>query len=165
MQIVKQLFDVGELFNMADDLPAMRRVYQRVFDLENVYRGGGLTASDALEDTLQTSLILSQHRLKGVPDHPDALLLEDGVRRLTSHLVNHRFNLDMAKIAAAKAALVTRFVAKEDANPSLTHWRTMPKLEDLRSLEIDGEWERLNRLKSTNPEAFWYWYQASKLTP
>jgi hypothetical protein len=28
---------------------------------------------------------------------------------------------------------------------------------------ITGEWERLNRLKSINPEAFWYWYQASRL--
>ena len=55
MQIVKQLFDVGELFNLAEDLTAVRRVYQKVFALENEYRGGGFTPADALEDTLECS--------------------------------------------------------------------------------------------------------------
>lgn len=163
MQIVKQLFDVGELFNLAEDLPAVRRVYQRVFDLENVYRGGGLTADDATEDTLQASLSLSLHRLKGVKDSPEALMLEDGARKLTSHLVNHRFNLDMAKLAAAKAALIARLVKNEDAGLSLDAFRTIPPPEELRQLKIEGEWERLNRLMSVNPEAFWYWYQANRL--
>lgn len=163
MQIVKQLFDVGELFSLAEDLPAVRRVYQRVFDLENVYRGGGLTADDALGDTLQASLSLSMHRLKGTKDTSDALMFEDGVRKLTSHLVNHRFNLDIAKVAAAKASLLSRLIANNDTEPSLSSWRTMPSLEVLRATEITGDWDRLNRMKATNTEAFWCWYQASKL--
>lgn len=164
MQIVKQLFDVGELFNLAEDLTAVRNVYQRVFDLENDYRGGGLTASDALEDTLRASLNLGLHRLKGIKDCQDALMLEDGARKLTSHLVNHRFNLDMAKLAAAKAALVAKLIANKESGSSLGTFRSTPSPEELRRLEISGEWERLNRLKATNPEAFWYWYQVSKLS-
>lgn len=163
MQIVKQLFDVGELFSLAEDLNAVRRVYRRVFDLENGYRGGGFTINSALEDTTLASLCLCLHRLRGVPESVDALSLEDGVRRLTSHLVNHRFNLDIAKVAAAKAGLLSRLIAKEDANASLAFWRSMPGLEDLRAMEIAGEWERLNRLKTINPEAFYCWYQASKM--
>lgn len=163
MQIVKQLFDVGELFNLAEDLAAVRRVYQKVFSQENVYRGGGSTTEDVLEDTLQASLSLSMHRLKGVKDSTEALMLEDGARKLTSHLVDHRFNLDMAKLAAAKAALIAKLIKKETAGTSLEVFRTVPPPEELRQLKIEGEWERLNRLMSVNPEAFWYWYQASKL--
>jgi hypothetical protein len=163
MQIVKQLFDVGELFNLAEDLAAVRRVYQKVFSQENVYRGGGFTTEDVLEDTLQASLSLSMHRLKGVKDSTEALMLEDGARKLTSHLVDHRFNLDIAKLAAAKAALTAKLVKSEDAGASLGAFRTVPPPEELRQLKIEGEWERLNRLMSVNPEAFWYWYQASKL--
>lgn len=163
MQIVKQLFDVGELFNLAEDLAAVRRVYQKVYAQENVYRGGGFAPADALEDTLQASLSLSMHRLKGVKDSTEALMLEDGARKLTSHLVDHRFNLDMAKLAAAKAALTAKLVKSEDAGASLGAFRTVPPPEELRQLKIEGEWERLNRLMSVNPEAFWYWYQASKL--
>lgn len=163
MQIVKQLFDVGELFNLAEDLTAVRRVYQKVFALENEYRGGGFTPADALEDTLQASLSLSMHRLKGVKDSPEALLFDDGARKLTSHLVDHRFNLDMAKLAAAKTALVARLIVKEDSGSSLAAFRSIPTNEELGQLVITGEWERLNRLKSINPEAFWYWYQASRI--
>ena len=163
MQIVKQLFDVGELFSLAKDLAAVRRVYQKVYAQENVYRGGGFAPADALEDTLQASLSLSMHRLKGVKDSTEALMLEDGARKLTSHLVDHRFNLDMAKLAAAKAALTAKLVKSEDAGASLGAFRTVPPPEELRQLKIEGEWERLNRLMSVNPEAFWYWYQASKL--
>ena len=163
MQIVKQLFDVGELFSLAEDLAAVRRVYQKIYAQENVYRGGGFTTEDVLEDTLQASLSLSMHRLKGVKDSTEALMLEDGARKLTSHLVDHRFNLDMAKLAAAKAALTAKLVKIEDAGASLGAFRTVPPPEELRQLKIEGEWERLNRLMSVNPEAFWYWYQASKL--
>ena len=163
MQIAKQLFDVGELFNLAEDLPAVRRVYQRVFELENIYRGGELTAKDSLEDTLNASLSLSLHRLKGVQETPEALMLEDGVRKLTSHLVNYRFNLDMAKLAATKAALVSQLILNEESGASLESFRLVPPTDELRRLEITGEWERLNRLKATNPEAFWYWYQTNEL--
>lgn len=163
MQIVKQLFDVGELFSLAEDLAAVRRVYQKVYAQENVYRGGGFATEDVLEDTLQASLSLSMHRLKGVKDSTEALMLEDGARKLTSHLVDHRFNLDMAKLAAAKAALTAKLVKSEDAGASLGAFRTVPPPEELRQLKIEGEWERLNRLMSVNPGAFWYWYQASKL--
>ena len=163
MQIVKQLFDVGELFNLAEDLSVVRRVYQRAFDLENVYRGGGLSARESLQDTLDASLSLSLHRLKGVNDSPEALMLEEGAKKLTSHLVNHRFNLDMAKLAAAKAALITRLIMNDGAGTSLGTFKALPPPEELRQLRIEGEWERLNRLMSVNPEAFWYWYQASQL--
>lgn len=163
MQIVKQLFDVGELFNLAEDLTAVRRVYQKVFAQENVYRGGGFTPAEALEDTIQASLSLSMHTLKGVKETPEALMLVDGARKLTSHLVDHHFNLNMAKIAAAKAALMAKLVKSENAGVSLAAFRTIPPPEELRQLKIEGEWERLNRLMSVNPEAFWYWYQASRL--
>lgn len=163
MQIVKQLFDVGELFNLAEDLTEVRRVYQKVFALENEYRGGGFTPADALEDTLQASLSLSKHQIKGVNDSPDALTLVDGVRKLKSHLVDHNFTLDMAKLAGAKAALMARLIACEESGQSLEIYKTIPPPEEIRLLNIDGDWERLNRLKSVNPAAFWYWYQASNL--
>jgi hypothetical protein len=161
MQIVKQLFDVGELFNLTEDLTAVRRVYQRVFDVENVYRGSGFTANDALEDTLNASLSLCLHRLKGIENIQEALMLEDGARKLMSHLVNHRFNLDMAKLAAAKAALMARLIENEESGSSLGYFKTAPPPGELRQLMITGEWERLNRMKATNSEAFWYLYQAS----
>ncbi|MDD2736268.1 MAG: nucleotidyl transferase AbiEii/AbiGii toxin family protein [Desulfuromonadaceae bacterium] len=163
MQIVKQLFDIGELFNLAEDLTAVRRVYKNIFTQENGYREGKFIPTDALEDTLQASLSLNMHLLKGVKESPEALTLVDGVRKLTSHLVDHNFTLDMAKLAGAKAALMARLIANGESGPSMEAFRLVPKIEELGKLMITGEWERLNRLKSINQEAFWYWYQASRL--
>ncbi len=160
MQIVKQLFDVGELFSLAEDLTAVRRVYGEVFELENEYRGGSFTIQEVLNDTLDAALCLCAHRLKGVADHPDALHLEEGIRRINSHLVNYRFNLNDAKVAAAKTALLAKLIIG-DSGSSLLPYRTIPELESLRSLIIEGDWKRLNRLKATIPEAFYYWHHAS----
>lgn len=162
-QILKQLFDVGELFMLAEDLGVIRSTYRKVFDLENEYRKGGLQMSDALDDTFATSLAYCLHGLKKEPQHPDVPLLESGRKSLASHLVNHTFDLPAAKIAAAKAALLTRLIVMEDVNPSLAHWRAMPNLEAFRTLEITGEWSRVNSMRSSLPEVFWYWYQTSRL--
>jgi len=152
------------LFSLAEDLPAVRRVYQRVFDQENVYRGSHFSQDDALLDTLDVSRSLCLPPVKGGPDLSTvALMLQDGARKLKTHLVNHRFNPDDAKLAAAKAGLLTRLIAKGDSGESLDSWRRMPGMDSLRDLLIDGEWNRLNRLKAVNPEAFYYWYQASRL--
>ena len=148
---------------LAENIDEIRSVYQKAFELENEYRGGDFQMRDALEDTYATSMSYCLHGLKRVPQHPDALLLEKGRKSLESHLVNHTFDLPAAKIAAAKAALLTRLIAREDANQSLTHWRTMPGLEVFPTLEITGENSRINKLRSSLPEAFWYWYQASLL--
>ncbi|MBW6504840.1 hypothetical protein K0B90_11300 [bacterium] len=150
------------MFSLAEDLPAVRRVYQRVFDQENVYRGGHLSQGDALQDTLDVSLNLCLPPMGSPELSPVATMLLDGVRKLMTHLVNHRFNPDDAKLAAAKAGLLTRLIAKGDSGESLDSWRRMPGTDSLRDLLIDGEWNRLNRLKAVNPEAFYYWYQASR---
>ena len=164
MQIVKQLFDIGELFSLAEDLDAVRRTYQRVFALENEYRGNAFQSEDALYDALNASLFLCRHRLRGVQDHPEALLLEDGARRLNSYLINHRFNLDDAKVAAAKTGLLCcRLLHDHNLNRTFADSRDMPDTDALRSLSISGKWEILNRLKATAPAAFYYWYLASRL--
>ncbi|MDX9822479.1 MAG: nucleotidyl transferase AbiEii/AbiGii toxin family protein [Syntrophales bacterium] len=163
MQIVKQLFDVGELFNLAEDLAAVKRTYERIFARENEYRGGTYRLRDVLDDTLETALHFCLHRLKGVTDHPDALMLDDGVGRIRSHLIGCRFNRDDAKTAAAKTALLTRLILAEGVDTSLSRRRTLPDAAVIRNLNIEGEWERLNRLKSLLPEAFFYWHQAQTL--
>ena len=42
-------------------------------------------------------------------------------------------------------------------------YRNQPADAELKALTITGAWERLNRIKGTNSEAFWYWCQASRL--
>ena len=59
--------------------------------------------NDALNDTYTASLAYCLHGLKQVPQHPDVLLLEQGRKKMTSHLVNHAFDLPSAKIARIRS--------------------------------------------------------------
>ncbi|OGR29952.1 MAG: hypothetical protein A2X83_05215 [Desulfuromonadales bacterium GWD2_54_10] len=163
MQIMKQLFDVGELFSLARDLEEVRTVYTRVFELENSYRDGQFSKIDALRDTLDMSLRFCLSGYKGALKHADVTLLEEGRRKLEGHLVDHRFDQQAAKIAAAKAGLLARLILTEAKPELLFESQAVPAPEKIRPLEITGGMHHLNRLKAINPEAFWYWYQASGL--
>lgn len=163
MQIMKQLFDVGELFDIADDISTIRTVYEKVYVQESHYRGGSFTSKQTLDDSLEAALHLSMHGLRGAGIKHEAELLMDGTRKLTSHLINHRFGLREAKVAAAKAALSSRIIRTEENGESLGLYRALPDINEIREMEIKGDWGRLNLLKNTSPEAFYYWYQAAKL--
>lgn len=93
----------------------------------------------------------------------DVQLLEDGRKRLEGHLINHSFDPQTAKVAAAKAGLLAQLILNEATSDTLRESQTVPAPENMRLLEITGDWHYLNRLKAINHEAFWYWYQASKL--
>jgi hypothetical protein len=163
MQIMKQLFDVGELFSLVRNLDEVQAVYARVFELENSYRGGQFSRIDALKDTLDMALRFCLSGLRGARQHADVKLLEDGRRKLEGHLVDHRFDQQAAKTAAAKAGLLAQLILTEATSELLFESQTVPAPEKMRPLDIVGEWHYLNRLKPINPEAFWYWYQASQL--
>jgi len=55
MQVMKQLFDVADLFDAAQDFAAVAQVYHAIFDAENSYRGNPFTDHDALADTVETA--------------------------------------------------------------------------------------------------------------
>lgn len=165
MQVVKQLFDVAELFGAISDLPAVARAYDATQALEAGYREHAFTREATLRDTRDACVTLSKHKLKGVPEHPDAMKLSDGVRRLTSHLVQPHFNIDDAKVAAGKVGLLTTVLLKGCTDIDLASLRYDPATaaQALGDAQIVGEWERLNRLKGVNLEAFFYWHKAHEI--
>lgn len=163
MQVVKQLFDVAELFGSIADLPAVARAYDAMQALENGYRGGGFTREQTLLDTRDACLALAMRDLRGVARNQEADWLWDGTQRLRSHLIGGNFSLDHARVAAGKVALlcaVLRHGRLEFAPAALRYHRDV---ELIRPLQIAGDWQTLNRLKAANPEAFFYWHKASEV--
>lgn len=161
MQVVKQLFDVAELCGAINDLPAVARAYDAMQALENGYRGGGFTREQTLDDTRDACLALARRDLKGIARNQEADWLWDGARRLQSHLIGGRFNLDDARIAAGKVALLSTVLRHGRHDMALAELRYHGDVEAIRPLQIAGAWQVLNRLKTANPEAFHYWHRAS----
>ena len=163
MQVVKQMFDVAELYGAFTDLPGVARAYDAMQALENGYRGGGFTREATLIDTRDAAFALASRELKGVAGNAEADLLWDGSRRLQSHLIGGRFRIDDARIAAGKIALLCTVLLHQrlDFDPALLRYNG--NAEALRNVQIAGDWLALNRLKGANPEAFFYWHRASEL--
>ena len=65
MQIIKQLFDIGELFTVAEDMNQVRRAYEVIAAAEIGYRKNASTRDQALADTLATGVGLCLIGLKG----------------------------------------------------------------------------------------------------
>jgi hypothetical protein len=157
MQVMKQLFDVSELFQVVDNVDEVGRAYDALFSKENGYRGSLFTRNGALEDSIDTARGLSYlHMRKASAPNAQTVILESGRRELTSHLLGGRFADEEMKVAAARVACLAsalRFQRLESLAPER---RFNPGvLESLRERALSDL--VLNRLKGANSEAFYYW--------
>lgn len=161
LEIIKQLFDVGVLFDEVQQVEIVARAYAATVAKELAYRQLPLTAADVLRDTIQTAYLLAQQRLLNpakVPDLAAAGELSAGISSFANYLIGERFNLDKAVVAGAKAAyLAARLLVQEYA--ALPRYAAQP-VSDLRL--TDPRFNFLNKLRST-PEALFFWQQTVKL--
>ncbi|MDP2929982.1 MAG: nucleotidyl transferase AbiEii/AbiGii toxin family protein [Candidatus Omnitrophota bacterium] len=164
MQIIKQLFDVGELFRAAEDIAIVARAYEIIADAEIGYRGNVYTREQALDDTFETGIKLCGIGLRGVSAGKEAVILQDGIKKIDSHLVNAAFRIEDAKIAASRAALLAAILRKGAKNKKLSDLRLKPEnVSNLVPLLLTGSLKRLGRIKATIPEAFYNLYTAQAL--
>jgi len=165
MQVVKQMFDIGELFDAIGDIRGMADAYQISYKLENSYRDSNFSREEVLDDTIRVAYLLSSRGLRGVIDSEEAGLLQDGVRRLQNHLVRDKFRFNIeAKISAAKAALLAQLIRTEATDKAIESLRyNSDQVEELKQIKLTGNLSSLNRLWKTNPEAFHYWHLVNSL--
>jgi hypothetical protein len=167
MQVAKQLFDVGELFGVADDLAAVAAAYALVAAQEATYRPRTppISQEEALRDTLNMCEEVAAHGLKGVPQSPDAELLLDGAGKLKSHLVSARFTHDEVRVAAARTALLAGLLLRNATGALADHRYTEERFSLAESTPIAGRLAVLNKLKRSVPEAGYYWQRVAALLP
>jgi hypothetical protein len=162
MLFMKQVFDIGELFNAANDLAAVRTAYDQVFAAENGYRGGKFTPELALQDTFDTAYRITQVSFSAAPKDGRDELLEAGRKQIGSHLVAVRFRREEMKIAAAKAALLTSAL-RAPVSPAYSALRyDETKLARLKDVKFDAAFSAAGKLKAV-PEAMWLWAEALRL--
>jgi hypothetical protein len=164
MQVMKQLFDVGELFDAAGDFPAVAQAYDAIFRAENGYRGGRFTREGALTDTVETARRHCHHGFRGAPRHEHQPLLETGRKAVTSHLFGGEFSRDAARIAAAKAAFLAARLRDKTLQGLTPGFRYDPaRVAQLAAVRLPDP--VLQRLRAGNAEAFHYWSLALGESP
>jgi hypothetical protein len=162
--VVKQLFDVGVLFDVATDIAEAAQVYAALHENQCRYRQAEFTVEQTLNDTINACLGLTWCELRG-PGKNNAIgrYLKDGVHRLQSHILNGRFHTDSARVAAGKAACAAALILRRPEVALESIRFVDASVEDLRKAEITGDWATLQRLRGGNSEAFFCWWHAQRI--
>lgn len=157
MEILKQLYDVGNLIDISEDIDLVKGTFESFASTELEYRDHQeKTSEDVLEDIYQTSLCIVSRGAAGMGDYEQ---LNAGIQRVSRFIFSETFHIDKAIIAASKAAYIATLIrAKKGVTEKYGDSHIM------KDWSI-GEpfWPRLNKLKKSNPEAFFYWYKIVEL--
>jgi len=155
LEIIKQLFDISQLFDEGDNLNTIRKSFDTFAHKEIEYRQQNLTSNDVLNDIFYASKILS---LRGVEDMELFEELQAGINRLSSFILK-RYKIDDAILSSAKAAYLAQLL-----HSGTGEIERFDEAMDLSEVTITGApLNKLNKVKKIQPEGFFYWYKAIEL--
>ncbi len=165
LQVAKQLFDIGELFNAAEKSQEIISAYKGNCAKEAGYRDVKHSETDALLDTIKTCFNFCGQGLKKFPVDQDSELLAHGCLSLQNHLIDCRFNqFTDAKTAASKAAFIVALILANKTDTDLSSIKySSQDTAVVQELTLKGKFTGLSRLKGANAEAFYYWARVQEL--
>lgn len=157
IEIIKQLFDVGHLFDMIENVETVSAVFEQFANTELAYRNlKDLSSEDVLKDTFQTAMTIATRGKSGPGNFGE---LQKGIQNIKNYIFSENFHLERAMVPAAKSAYLSAILQTETKEVD----RFTDPLE-VTEWAIEQPFEtRLNKLKKSNAEAFFYWYKACEL--
>ena len=162
MEIIKQLFDLGCLFDQVKVFVEVKDAFIKLADQEIDYRKlTGKTHKDVLDDIITTGLLLTSRGKDLDEENRNKFMeLQQGILKFKSFLINGNFRIDEANVAAAKAAYMA---AKIKSNQMQTLERYNDAM-DITEYQIENkQYARLNKqLKKVPGGALFYWHHALK---
>jgi len=158
MEIIKQLYDIGNLVDKVSDTNIIKSTFRTFAKTELSYRElDNLTEQDVLDDIYQTSLCIVTRGADGKDNFSE---LQKGIQRISRFVFSESYHLEKAITHASKAAYLAILI-KKDAT-KIEKYSNPLQMKDWSIGEPMNT--KLNRLKKSNPEAFFYWYKIYELT-
>jgi hypothetical protein len=159
MEIIKQMYDIGCLYDRADNAEIVSTVFSLFADTEIQYRGNLCSVSDVLDDIINNSLEIC---LRGKRGKADFNILSKGILQVKGFIYSESFHLEKAITYAAKAAYMAAVIKYGQ--------KEIRKFDEAKTQEM-RDWlikepinTKLNKLKKSNVEAFFYLCQLSELS-
>jgi len=157
MEIIKQLYDVGTLFDKVNKLNTIKRTFYEFAKAELSYRNiKNITKQDVIEDIYQTCLCIASRGTDGKGEFEE---LQSGIRRIRAYIFSENYHIEKAIIQSSKIAYLITLIENNSleiekySNPlQIKEWLIDKPLNN-----------KLNKLKRSNPEAFFYWFKTYKL--
>ena len=114
-EIIKQLFDVGNLFHLIEDLEIFKKSYYTSAESEIKYRPERNIASveDILKDTIATGLVIARKEFHAADDEDSKVKYAEiarGISQFGHYVFEGNFRIDDAQVASAKAAYLAAVI-------------------------------------------------------
>ncbi|TJX12754.1 nucleotidyl transferase AbiEii/AbiGii toxin family protein [Tissierella creatinini] len=158
LEIIKQLFDVGNLFDEMEDIDAISSTFRQMAEQELVYREKDqeLTYIDVLNDIFETSKILSE---RGRIEKETYNQLQTGVNRIKDFIFSRNYIIESAVNSASKAAYLSLLLKH-----NITDFEKFNHEIDLREYVIEHpDFKKFKSILKFDPEAYFYWYKSIEL--
>jgi predicted nucleotidyltransferase component of viral defense system len=158
LEIIKQLFDVGNLFDEMEDIDAVRNTFKQMAKQELEYREKDLdlTYIDVLNDVFETSKVLSE---RGRIEKETYDQLQTGVNRIKDYVFSKNYILESAVNSASKAAYLSLLLKYE-----ITVYDKFDPKINLREYVIEHpDFKKFKSILKFDPEAYFYWYKSIEL--
>lgn len=158
LEIIKQLFDIGNLFDEMENLDAVGITFKQLAEQELRYRqiNSDLTFIDVLDDIFETSKILSG---RGSIEKATFDQLQTGVNRIRDYIFSKNYILESAVNSASKAAYLSLLLKY-----NINDLERFDSQIDLREYIIDHpDFKKFNSIIKFDPEAYFYWYKCVEL--
>jgi hypothetical protein len=152
VEIIKQLHDIAALFDNATDFNVIKQAYIKTAEEEIKFRELAITWKDTLNDTFNAAYTIA------IRDNNNEHFkhLQTGISNIVNFILS-RFTIEEAITCSSKAAYLSILLQKNEI-PTTERYASPSQIKDL---EItDTSFNKLNKLKKTNPEAFFYFCMA-----
>ncbi|MFQ6061603.1 MAG: nucleotidyl transferase AbiEii/AbiGii toxin family protein [Methanosarcinales archaeon] len=158
MEIIKQLFDLGILFEHISDIKEVYESYKNIAKLESSFRGLKMPIEEYLHDSIETSFFISQLDFRGSIENDKTRELRNGIRRIRSHVLEGSYSFLKAKEDASKVACLAALVKEGMLTVNLGEIRQKRKdVEKIKNIGLPENYTILNKLKAISPESFYLW--------
>lgn len=157
MEIIKQLYDIGNLFDVVQDLETIKTTFYRFAKTEIAYRNENkIFENDVLEDIYQTALCIVTRGADGKGNFEE---LQKGILRVGSFIFSESYHIEKTIVHASKAAYISALI--QQGKKEIEKFESPLQLKDWQIGEPFSN--KLNKLKKSNTEAFFYWYKIYEL--
>ena len=164
MEIIKQLFDLGILFEHITDLKEIEQTYKKISQIEASYRDIKKPINIFLDDSINASFIICQLDFRGSIKDEYAKELRDGIRRIKSHILGENYSLLNAKEDASKVACIASLIRGDRLDTDIKKIKLDKKyLYKIKDIDLPDDFNIINKLKVISPESFYLWAIATNL--
>ncbi len=153
MQIQKQLFDIGSLFPLSENIDEIEKSFKNFVAIESGYRDASFSVDDVMKDIKNTTFLITQMQLRNAISNEKTDELYQGISKLRSHLIGTNYNLEKAKVFASRTAFIIYAMNNKENFLMKKEYR----LDKIQTNKFTGDFQILERIKTILPEAYYYW--------